>query len=181
MVSSVSLHRLGFAFFCLLPFVHARDAVSSDLNAYGASSQSPYQSFVSAPDLKPPELLFTKNEAGISDGYLFIGVNGKPGSTQNVPSIYGGAQSKEQRRIKIKYQPCPADMSPGPRLGTLVWTGIDYKEPFDFKVQTYKGQPHLTFFLGTLLNGMLRYVENSLCKRYLTSDIQVSATALSIS
>jgi hypothetical protein len=45
------------------------------------------------------------------------------------------------------------DMSPGPRLGTLVWTGIEHSEPFDFRVQTYKGQPHLTFFLGKLLNG----------------------------
>jgi hypothetical protein len=45
-------------------------------------------------------------------------------------------------------------MSPGPRLGTLVWTGTDYIEPFDFSVQTYKGEPHLTFFLGQLLNGL---------------------------
>lgn len=45
-------------------------------------------------------------------------------------------------------------MSPGPRLATLVWTGIDYKQPFDFKVQTYKGEPHLTFFLGELLDGL---------------------------
>ncbi len=84
-----SLPRLGLALLHLLSLVRARDAVSSDLNAYGANSQSPYQSFISAPDLKPPELLFTKTEAGIADGYLFIGVNGKPDSTQNVPSIYG--------------------------------------------------------------------------------------------
>ena len=89
MLPSLAHLQLGLALLASFSSVHAKDAVSSDLNAYGANSQSPYQSFVSAPDLKPPELLFTKNEAGIADGYLFIGVNGKPDSTQNVPSIYG--------------------------------------------------------------------------------------------
>lgn len=89
MLPLVSLPQLGLALLHLLSLVHAGDVVSYDLNTYGANSQSPYQSFVSAPDLKPPELLFTKNEPGIADGYLFIGVNGKPDSTQNVPSIYG--------------------------------------------------------------------------------------------
>lgn len=37
-------------------------------------------------------------------------------------------------------------------MGTLVWTG-NYTEPFDFKAQTYKGQPVLTFMIGELLNG----------------------------
>lgn len=117
----------------LLSSVHAGDTVSTDSNTYGANSQSPYQTFISAPELKPPEILVTKNVGGLADGYLFIGLDGKPDSTQNVPCIY--------------------DMSPGPRLATLVWTGIDYKQPFDFKVQTYKGEPHLTFFLGELLDG----------------------------
>lgn len=44
-------------------------------------------------------------------------------------------------------------MSPGPRLGTLIWTGTNYTQPFDFRVQTYKAKPHLTFFLGKLLDG----------------------------
>lgn len=38
------------------------------------------------------------------------------------------------------------------RMGTLVWTA-NYTEPFDFKVQTYKGQQVLTFWSGELLNG----------------------------
>ncbi|KAJ4372479.1 hypothetical protein N0V83_004253 [Neocucurbitaria cava] len=38
------------------------------------------------------------------------------------------------------------------RLGTLVWTG-NYTEPFDFRTQTYKGQPVLTFWSGELENG----------------------------
>ena len=37
-------------------------------------------------------------------------------------------------------------------MGSLVWTG-NYSEPFDFKVQTYKGNPVLTFWSGTLLDG----------------------------
>lgn len=38
------------------------------------------------------------------------------------------------------------------RMGSLVWTA-NYTEPFDFKTQTYKGQPVLTFWSGELLNG----------------------------
>jgi hypothetical protein len=37
-------------------------------------------------------------------------------------------------------------------MGSLVWTA-NYSEPFDFKVQTYKGNPVLTFWSGTLLDG----------------------------
>jgi hypothetical protein len=81
----------AFASTSLLSFslVNALDTLSTDVDTYGANSQSPYQTYVSAPDLKPPELLFTKNEGGLADGYLFIGLNGKPDSTQNVPCIYG--------------------------------------------------------------------------------------------
>ena len=81
--------QLALALLSLLALIHARDSVSNDVNIYGLTSSSPFQSFESAPDLKPSELLFTKNEAGIADGYLFIGLNGKPDSTQNVPCIYG--------------------------------------------------------------------------------------------
>jgi hypothetical protein len=94
MILSRTAPRLGVALLSLLAFVHAQDSVSTDANAYGANSQSPYQTFVSAPDLKPPELLFTKNEGKLADGYLFIGLNGKPESTQNVPSIYGQPTSR---------------------------------------------------------------------------------------
>lgn len=73
----------------LLSSVHAGDTVSTDSNTYGANSQSPYQTFISAPELKPPEILVTKNVGGLADGYLFIGLDGKPDSTQNVPCIYG--------------------------------------------------------------------------------------------
>lgn len=79
----------------LLSLVQARDSVSFDANTYGANSQSPFQTFVSTPDLKPPELLFTKNAGGLADGYLFLGVNGKPDSIQNVPSIFGQYRSPQ--------------------------------------------------------------------------------------
>jgi hypothetical protein len=69
--------------------LHGGDAVSTDVEAYGATSQSPYQTFISAPDLKPPELLISTNLGELANGYLFIGVDGKPESTQNVPCIYG--------------------------------------------------------------------------------------------
>lgn len=81
--------RIAFALLSLLSLVHAGDTVSTDVNTYGATSQSPYQTFISAPDLKPPELLITKNVGKLANGYLFIGVDGKPDSTQNLPCIYG--------------------------------------------------------------------------------------------
>jgi hypothetical protein len=83
-------------------------------------------------NVKPPELQINANSSGLAPGYVFVGVDGKPTSGQNFPVIY--------------------DMSEE-RMGTLVWTG-NYSEPFDFKTQTYKGEPVLTFFSGELLNGM---------------------------
>ena len=41
------------------------------------------------------------------------------------------------------------------KMDSLVWTA-NYIEPFDFKTQTYKGQPVLTFWSGELLNGFGR-------------------------
>ena len=89
MLPSFSVSRFAMTLLSLFPLVHAKDSLSTDVNAYGVDSQSPYQTFVSAPDLNPPELLITKNSEGLADGYLFIGLDGKPDSTQNVPSIYG--------------------------------------------------------------------------------------------
>ncbi|KAF2688544.1 hypothetical protein K458DRAFT_267573, partial [Lentithecium fluviatile CBS 122367] len=82
-------------------------------------------------DVKPPQLQINSNKTGLADGLVFIGVDGEPTSGQNWVTIY--------------------DMSEE-RMGTLVWTA-NYTEPFDFKAQTYKGEPVLTFFSGKLLNG----------------------------
>ncbi|KAI9702782.1 MAG: hypothetical protein M1836_007996 [Candelina mexicana] len=128
--------RDGVILACLLllcAVAHAIDTLSTSNDTYGASSDTPWQTYQSAPRLKPPELLVTKAEQGLEDGLVFVGINGEPGSTQNVPCIF--------------------DMSLGPRMGSLVWTGLDYTEPFDFKVQSYKGLPHLTFWAGQLMNG----------------------------
>lgn len=72
-----------------MSIVRAIDSVSTDINAYGTDGDTPFQTYVSNPDVKPPELLITKAEQGLADGYLFIGVDGKPASTQNVPCIFG--------------------------------------------------------------------------------------------
>ncbi|KIW06096.1 uncharacterized protein PV09_03265 [Verruconis gallopava] len=113
--------------------VFAGDSISTDLDTYGSgdSQGTPYQTYLSNADVKPPQLQINSNSSGTAPGYVFIGVDGKPTSGQNVPVIY--------------------DMS-AERMGTLVWTG-NYSEPFDFKVQTYKGEPVLTFWSGELLDG----------------------------
>ncbi|KAF1360596.1 hypothetical protein EJ07DRAFT_115600 [Lizonia empirigonia] len=82
-------------------------------------------------NVKPPQMQINKNETGLADGLVFIGMNGEPTSGQNWPTIYDFSQNK---------------------MGTLVWTA-NYTEPFDFKTQTYKGQLVLTFWSGTLENG----------------------------
>ncbi|KAF2442176.1 hypothetical protein P171DRAFT_433735 [Karstenula rhodostoma CBS 690.94] len=113
--------------------VYAQDSVSFDFDNYGKddASGTPYQTFKSNADVKPPQLQINKNETGLADGLVFIGVDGAPTSGQNWPSIW--------------------DFSPD-RMGTLVWTG-NYTEPFDFRTQTYKGEPVLTFWSGELLDG----------------------------
>ncbi|KAI9714163.1 MAG: hypothetical protein M1812_006491 [Candelaria pacifica] len=130
------LRSNGLLAVCLLllcTIAHAIDTLSTSNDTYGASNDTPWQTYLSAPSLKPPEILVTKAEQGLADGLVFVGVNGEPASTQNVPCIF--------------------DMSLGPRLGSLVWTGLNYTEPFDFRVQSYNGTPHLTFWAGRLLNG----------------------------
>ncbi|KAL5449465.1 hypothetical protein PMIN06_006845 [Paraphaeosphaeria minitans] len=113
--------------------VSAQDSVSFDLDTYGEgdASGTPYQTFRSNADAKPPQLQINKHETGLADGLVFIGVDGAPTSGQNWPTIW--------------------DFSPD-RLGTLVWTG-NYTEPFDFRTQTYRGEPVLTFWSGELLDG----------------------------
>ncbi|KAL5380056.1 hypothetical protein DPSP01_008093 [Paraphaeosphaeria sporulosa] len=113
--------------------VYAKDSVSFDFDTYGKddASGAPYQTFKSNADVKPPQMQINKNETGLADGLVFVGVDGAPTSGQNWPTIW--------------------DFSPD-RLGTLVWTG-NYTEPFDFRTQTYKGEPVLTFWSGELLDG----------------------------
>lgn len=113
--------------------VSAIDSVSFDSGTYG-SEETPYQTYTSSPALTPPELLIYSNTSdAITDGYVFFGVDGTSDSGQMGPCIF--------------------DMSPGDRLGTLVWTSPDYNKTFDVSLQTYKGEPVITFWNGTLLDG----------------------------
>jgi hypothetical protein len=93
MPSFLSLSRLWTAALLFSSFVHSQEAPSTDPAAYGADTETPFQTYVSAPDLKPPQLLITKNEGQLTDGYLFIGVDGEPDSMQNVPCIFGQIQN----------------------------------------------------------------------------------------
>ncbi|OAL56086.1 hypothetical protein IQ07DRAFT_498982 [Pyrenochaeta sp. DS3sAY3a] len=116
-----------------LPLVLSQDSISYDLNTYGQgdAAGTPFQSYKSNTNVKPPQMQINSNGSGLAEGYVFLGINGEPTSGQNWPAIF--------------------DFSTD-RMGTLVWTG-NYTEPFDFKTQTYKGQPVLTFWSGELLNG----------------------------
>ncbi|CAO2657043.1 Nn.00g058460.m01.CDS01 [Neocucurbitaria sp. VM-36] len=119
-----------------LPFTFAQDSISYDLDTYGQNDASgtPFQTFRSNTQVKPPQVQINSNATGLANGYVFLGIDGEPTSGQNWPTIY--------------------DFS-ADRMGTLVWTG-NYTEPFDFKTQTYKGQPVLTLWSGILGNGFGR-------------------------
>jgi hypothetical protein len=129
----MGMTTLALGAIAALQCVYAQDSVSFDFDTYGQgdASGSPYQTFKSNTNVKPPQMQINKNETGLADGLVFVGVDGKPTSGQNWPSIW--------------------DFSPD-HMGTLVWTA-NYTEPFDFKTQTYKGEPVLTFWTGELLDG----------------------------
>lgn len=116
-----------------LPFALSQDSVSYNLDSYGQGDDSgtPYQTYMSNTDIKPPQVQINTNGTALADGYIFIGVDGAPTSGQNWPAIYEFSNDVQ---------------------GSLIWTG-NYVEPFDFKASTYKGEPVLSFWSGELLNG----------------------------
>ncbi|ROW07378.1 hypothetical protein VMCG_03789 [Cytospora schulzeri] len=128
--------------------VAATDSVSFDTTAYEANSDlSPYQTFKSSPLVTPPELLIYVNKSSeITDGYVLMGVDGKPSSGRRPPLIY--------------------NMSPGENLGTVVWAGTDYNETFDVEIQTYKNEPVISFWQGTMLDGFGRGSYHILAQNY---------------
>lgn len=69
----------------------AQDSISYDFDAYDAADDngSPYQTFVSNENVKPPVIHVNSNSSGMADGYIFLGVNEKPSSEQNWPTIFG--------------------------------------------------------------------------------------------
>ncbi|KAF2258923.1 hypothetical protein CC78DRAFT_537429 [Lojkania enalia] len=126
-------HRIALLLSAALPLGFAQDTVSYDYDSYGENDPegTPFQTFMSNGDVKPPQMHINSNQSGLAPGYVFLGIDGEPTSEQNFPTIF--------------------DMSEE-RMGTLVWTG-NYTEPFDFRAQTYQGQPVLTFWSGDLLGG----------------------------
>ncbi|KAI1839651.1 hypothetical protein JX266_014136 [Neoarthrinium moseri] len=117
----------------LLSAVYAMDSVSFDPGTYG-TEETPYQTYASSPGITPPELLIHSNtSSAMTSGYVFVGVDGTSDSKQTAPCIY--------------------DMSPGDNMGSLVWTGLEWNKTFDVSLQTYKGEPVITFYNGTLLDG----------------------------
>ncbi|RAR08643.1 family transcriptional regulator [Stemphylium lycopersici] len=126
--------RLGLlASLTSLPLIVAQDSVSYEYETYGADDESgtPFQTYMSNTNVMPPEMQINRNGTALQDGLVFLGINGLPSSGQNWPAIFEFS---------------------GDRIGSLVWTS-NYTECFDFKVQTYKGEPVLTFWSGELLNG----------------------------
>ncbi|UPX11682.1 uncharacterized protein EKO05_0002276 [Ascochyta rabiei] len=137
-----------------LPSVYSQDSVSYDLGTYGTndSKGTPSQSYMSNTYVKPPQIQVNKDESGLADGYVFLGMDGRPTSGQNWPTIYGNCIDDTTSFAVVLT--ILTDFSQD-RMGTLVWTG-NYTEPFDFKTQTYKGQPVLTSCSGELKDGFGR-------------------------
>jgi hypothetical protein len=79
-----------------LPLAFSQDSVSYNLASYGSGSDSPSQTYMSNANVQPPEMLVNKNGTGLAEGYVFIGVDGKPDSGQNWPAIYGMSSFRPQ-------------------------------------------------------------------------------------
>ncbi|KAF2835004.1 hypothetical protein M501DRAFT_999555 [Patellaria atrata CBS 101060] len=111
----------------------AQDTVSTDYDSYSSADSvgTPFQTYKSNTQAKPPIFQINSNQSGLADGLYFLGIDGQPSSQQNFPVI--------------------VDMSPE-RMGSLVWTA-DYTETFDFRAQTYQGEPVITFWQGDFISG----------------------------
>ncbi len=102
-----------------------------DPSAFGATlhneinDPSQQQSFHSMPSLQPPKYTITHGSIDSGDGYVFIGP--RSGAGQDGPMIVDAA-------------------------GNLVWFKSlpDGTTPSDFRVQTYQGQPVLTWWQGAV-------------------------------
>jgi hypothetical protein len=86
------------------------------------------QSFHSRKDLRPPGLKITTNDPGASKQPIFLAVKAGPG--QNGPTI------RDANGRLIWFQQVSADLS-----------------PYDFRAQTYRGRPVLTWWQGVVLSG----------------------------
>lgn len=87
------LHAVVTGFWILagLPSTFAQDSVSFDLDTYGQddASGTPFQTYMSNTQVKPPQVQINSNKTGLASGYVFLGIDGEPTSGQNWPTIYG--------------------------------------------------------------------------------------------
>lgn len=83
--------NLAASLLIALPFAIGQDSVSHDIDTYGSNDPSgtPFQTYMSNTDVKPPQLQINSNQSGLASGYVFIGVDGEPTSSQNWPAIFG--------------------------------------------------------------------------------------------
>jgi hypothetical protein len=107
-------------------------------------------SYVSRPDLTPPGVTIRTAAAfpasGLQSGYIFC-------APKSPLAANPGAQPSGHDRF-------PAGATPGLMIldtaGELVWfkpLPSRHRIPFNFRVQTYKGRPTLTWFEGTIHGG----------------------------
>lgn len=77
--------------FGLLQSVQCQDSVSYDFDTYGTNDPNgtPAQTYMSNANMKPPQMQINKNESGLAEGFIFLGMDGEPTSGQNWPTIYG--------------------------------------------------------------------------------------------
>lgn len=77
----------------LLPVVYCQDSVSYDFDTYGAGDDkgTPAQPYMSNTNVKPPQMRIDKNQSGLAEGYVFLGMDGEPTSGQNWPTMYGNS------------------------------------------------------------------------------------------
>ncbi len=92
-----------------------------------AAQQIPTQSFHSRPDLQPPVVTVSQPDTSAQPGYVFVDAQM---ATQNGPMILDG-----QGRL-VWFQPVP-----------------DGEFALDVKVQTYKGEPVITWWQGQVIAG----------------------------
>ena len=85
--------------------------------------------FRSRPDLKPPPVEVTKRAAGTSPGYIFAAAKNGPGESYDA----------QDGRMILDAE------------GRLVWflpVAAEERDAMDFKAQTYRGEPVLTWWEG---------------------------------
>jgi arylsulfotransferase ASST len=93
-----------------------------------AAAQTPAQTFVSRPDLRPPPVSVSGPDAAAADGYAFLGPTGKAG-------VQAGAMVVDSAGRLIYFDPVPAGQ----------WVT-------NVRLQRYHGSPVITWWAGKVNN-----------------------------